>query len=255
MTRWEKVRNSFVAGLVLITPLLITLYILQVLAGFALQFIDPVVQGTNLASYTQNVEIVARVIAVVLIVVVVTLLGFVAQKQFGQRLFGSFGRAIAVVPIVRTIYTTVRQISSSFSSTETSYDSLVLIEFPREGVYSIGLVTSESPRQVTDVAGTTVHNVFLPSSPNPASGRLVLVPDDQLYEVDLSVRQGLGLLMTTGVGFSQVPETVPAAAEMTPEEAVASLEQPAERETVARTGDQRPPETEEEQEEDDDSER
>jgi len=246
MTRWEKVRNSFVAGLILVTPLLITLYILQILAGFALQFIDPVVQGTDLASYTANVEIVARAIAVVLIVVVVTLLGFVAQRQFGQRLFGSFGRAIAVVPIVRTIYTTIRQISNSFSSAETSYDSLVLIEFPREGVYSIGLVTSESPREVSDVAGTTVQNVFLPSSPNPASGRLVLVPEDQLYEVGLSVRQGLGLLMTTGVTSSQVPNAVPAGAGVTPEEAVASLEQSARVESDDRADEQPPPESGEE---------
>jgi hypothetical protein len=61
----------------------------------------------------------------------------------------------------------------------------------------------ESPSAVCDVAGQQVHNVFLPSSPSPASGRLVLVPDDQLHEVDLSVRQGLRLLMTTGAGYRE----------------------------------------------------
>jgi uncharacterized membrane protein len=224
MSPWERLRDSFIAGLVLITPLAITLYILQLLSGFALVIIDPVVQGTGLESYTANVEPTARILAAGLIVLLVTLLGFIGQKEFGQRLFGELGRSVALIPIFRTIYSTVRQISQSFSNTESSYDSLVLVEFPREGLYTIGLVTSESPQAVSDVAGTTVHNVFLPSSPNPASGRLVLVPEDDLYEVDMSVRQGMGLLMTTGAG-SDRPKSVPTAVNISRDEALTALEE------------------------------
>lgn len=209
MTSWTAVRNSFIAGLVLITPLVITLYVLRILANFLLQFINPVVQETDLTTYTANVEIVAQTIAVVLILLAVTLLGYVAQKPTGNRLFGGFGRLVSIFPLVRTIYGTVRQMTSSFSSGETSYDSLVLVEFPREGIYSIGLATNKSPSAVNQVAGTQVHNVFLPSSPNPAGGRLVLVPEDQLYEVDLSVRDGLRLIMTTGVGSQEGTYTLP----------------------------------------------
>lgn len=220
-------RDSFIAGIVLVTPLVITLYVLQLLSGFAFQLIDPVVQGTSLESYTANVEIIARVIAALLIVLLITTLGFIAQRKTGQRLFGSLGRSVTLIPIFRTVYSTVRQISKSFSSAETSYDSLVLVEFPRKNVYTIGLITSESPKQVSEVAGSTVYNVFLPSSPNPASGRLVLVPEDEIHEVDLSVRQGMGLLMTTGAG-SERSGPVPAAVDMSPEEAVRSLEMRAE---------------------------
>lgn len=223
MSKWEGIRNSFIAGLILIAPLAITLYVLQILLGFTLDFIDPVVSELGLEAYTANVEAIARILAVLFILLVITLLGFLAQRQIGQRLFGSLGRTVAVIPIFRTIYSTVRQISSSFASKEAGYDSLVLVEFPRKGVYSIGLVTNESPRGVQEVAGTTVHNVFLPSSPNPASGRLVLVPEDQLHEVDLSVRQGMGLLMTTGASSSGKVPTAPPI-NVSPEEAVASLE-------------------------------
>ena len=224
MSTWDGIRNSFVAGLILIAPLAITLYVLQILVGFALDFIDPIVAQTDLASYTANVELVARILAVALIVLVISVLGFLAQRRTGQQLFGSLGRTVAVIPIVRTIYSTVRQISSSFSNKDTAYDSLVLVEHPREGLYSIGLVTNESPRGVNEVAGSTVHNVFLPSSPNPASGRLVLVPEEQLYDVDMSVRQGMGLLMTTGASSSESAR-MPPAVDITPEEAVASLEE------------------------------
>jgi uncharacterized membrane protein len=209
MSRWGAVKRSFIAGLVLIAPLLLTLYILQILSGFALQFIDPVVQGTNLSEYTRDVELVARILAVAVIVFAVTLLGFLAQRPLGQRLFGSLGRVVSVIPLVRVIYSTVRQLASSFSSTETSYDSLVLVEFPRKGIYAIGLVTSESPTAVNEVAGSPARNVFLPSSPNPASGRLVMVPEDQLHEVDLSVRQGMRMLMTTGIGVDDDQLSVP----------------------------------------------
>lgn len=224
MSTWQTLRDSFIAGLILVTPLVITLYVLQILAGVALNFVDPVVQGTNLETYTGNVKLTARVIAAGLIVVVVTLLGFIAQRQSGQRLFGGFGQTIAMVPIVRTIYSTVRQISTSFSNKDTAYDSLVLVEFPRKGIYAIGLITNESPKAVTEVAGSKAYNVFLPSSPNPASGRLVLVPEDQLHEVDLSVRQGLGLLMTTGAGTKQTDGVGHAAIELSPEDAIASLD-------------------------------
>jgi len=224
MSTWDGIRNSFVAGLILIAPLAITLYVLQILVGFALNFIDPIVAQTDLAAYTGNVELVARILAVALIILLISVLGFLAQRRAGQQLFGSLGRAVAVIPIVRTIYSTVRQISSSFSSKDTAYDSLVLVEHPREGLYSIGLVTNESPRGVSEVAGSTVQNVFLPSSPNPASGRLVLVPEEQLHEVDMSVRQGMGLLMTTGANSSETAQ-MPPAVDITPEEAVASLEE------------------------------
>lgn len=214
MTSWSAVRNSFIAGLVLITPLVITVYILRILVNFLLQFINPVVNNTNLSAYTANVEIVAQIIAVVLIVLFVSLLGFVAQRRTGERLFGSLGRVVTIIPLVRTIYTTIRQMMSSFSSSGSSYDSLVLVEYPRQGLYSIGLVTGDSPTPVSDAAETQVQNVFLPSSPNPANGRLVLVPQDQIIDVELSVREGLRLIMTTGVGSEE--EEIPMAQEFAP---------------------------------------
>ncbi len=220
MRVWNALKRSFVAGIVLLIPLLITLYILQILVGFALEFVDPVVQNADLQGYTGDVELLARGIAVVLIVVAVTVVGYVAQKPAGQRLFGSLGRVVAIIPIVSTIYSTVRQMANSFSSAETSYDSLVLVEFPRKGIYAIGLATSDSPKPVADVAGGEARNIFLPSSPNPASGRLVMVPEEEIHDVDLSVRQGMRMLMTTGVGVDKdmpVPESIDVPLEQPPE--------------------------------------
>jgi Uncharacterized conserved protein len=183
----DTVRTSFVAGLVLIAPLVITLYLFQLLVGILLSAIDPVVQESNLGQYTA--ELIAQGIAVVSIATAILLVGALAQRKRGQQLFGRLGRLVTVVPVIRTIYATVRQISSSFTSGETAYDSLVLVEFPRRGVYAVGLVTSESPAAIVDVAEEPARSVFLPSSPNPAGGCLLFLPVSQIHEVDLSVRE------------------------------------------------------------------
>ncbi|PSP84279.1 hypothetical protein BRC83_05815 [Halobacteriales archaeon QS_1_68_17] len=79
----------------------------------------------------------------------------------------------------------------------------MLVEYPRDGVYSLGFLTAEGPEPVASLAGGEVRNVFLPNSPNPTAGRLVVVPADQVHEVDISVGRGFRLLVTTGIAEEQ----------------------------------------------------
>jgi uncharacterized membrane protein len=201
-------KSSFVSGMLLIAPMVLTLYVLNVLVNWSFQFVNPVVQGTRLTRYTGNVEVVAQLLAVVLIVGSITLLGYVAKRSVGRHVFGNIGRVVNVIPLVSTIYSSVRQVADALVERRTAYDSVVLVEYPREGVYSIGLVTGESPTPVADFAGQDVYNVFLPNSPNPTGGRLVLLPEDQVHEIDMSVRRGMRLVVTTGMGENEPQPTV-----------------------------------------------
>ena len=203
------VRQSFVAGLILIAPLVVTLYVLRFLVNWTLQFVNPLVHGAGLAQYTANVEIVAQLLAVAIIVTTVVVLGFLAQLSAGRHLFGNVGRLVNVVPLVSTIYGSVRQVANALVERRTAYESVVLVEYPREGVYMIGFVTGESPPAVTDVAGRNVYNVFIPNSPNPTAGRLVLLPETQVHETDMSVRRGMRLVVTTGMGDEREPASLP----------------------------------------------
>jgi uncharacterized membrane protein len=217
MTLSSRIKSSFVAGLILVAPLAVTLYILRFLVNWSLQFVTPVVRAAGLAQYTRNVEVVAQLLAVVLIVAAIVLLGFLAQQSVGRHLFGNIGRLVNVVPLVSTIYGSVRQVADSLVERKTGYESVVLVEYPREDVYMIGLVTGESPRTVEDVAGQDAYNVFLPNSPNPTAGRLVLLPEDQVHEIDMSVRRGMRLIVTTGMGDEQEEAAVtPTAIENVP---------------------------------------
>lgn len=200
MVRRPNVTRSFVAGVLLIAPLAVTLYVLQLLAGWAIRLVNPVVRGTRLATYTANNELAAQVVAVVAILTLVTLLGAAAQWSVGRRLFGSVGRVVNFIPLVDTVYGSVRQVATALVERETRYDRVVLVEYPREGVFSLGLVTGESPDVVEPVTGEPVYNVFLPNSPNPTGGRLLVVPEGQVHEIDMNARQGLHMLVTTGMG-------------------------------------------------------
>lgn len=204
MVRLPDVKRSFVTGLLLLAPLAVTLYVLRLLAGWSVGVVDPVVEGTRLASYTDDNVFVAQVVAGLAIVGVVVVLGAIAQWSVGQRLFGTFGRAVNLIPLVDTIYSSVRQVASALVDADTRYDRVVLVEYPREGIYCVGLVTSSGPEPIEAVTGKPTATVYLPNSPNPTGGRLLMVPEDDIHEVDMSVRRGLRLLVTTGMGSEAV---------------------------------------------------
>lgn len=204
-----RFKQGFVAGLVLITPLVVTLYVLRILVNWSFQFVDPVVRSTRLVRYTANVEVIAQVLAAVGIVLAIALIGFLAQWRVGRRVFGGAGRMVNFIPLVNTIYTSTRQVANSLVDREPRYESVVLVEHPREGLYSIGLVTGESPESVESVTGGSALNVFLPNSPNPTAGRLVVVPEEQVHETDMSVRRGMRLIVTTGMGERAEPDALP----------------------------------------------
>lgn len=197
--RWKHwLRNSFIAGLVLVTPMVVTYIALRVLFGWLTGLIDPLVVGADLVQYTGNNEIVAQGLALVILFVTLVVIGYVAQLGIGSRLFGGVGRAVTFIPLVRVIYTSVRQMADSLVSQESRYESVVLVEYPREGIHSIGLVTAESPKPVQTATGPA-YNVYFPNSPNPTNGHLAMVPKDQVREIDMSPRRGIRLMVTTGM--------------------------------------------------------
>lgn len=199
MSFLARVRASFVAGLLLITPLAVTIFVLQFVFTRLTGVLNPVVQTTRLTAYTANIEIFAQVLAALLIAVVITTLGFLASWSLGQRLFGGLERAVGLVPVVRTVYFGVRQVSESLTKRDDRFESVVVVEYPREGVYRLGFVTSDGANAIDDATGEETVAVFLPHSPNPTAGALVMVSPDQLHEVDMSVSRGLRLVVTTGL--------------------------------------------------------
>lgn len=209
MTLTQRLKEHFAAGLILVAPLVVTVYVVKLLVGWAVGILDPVVSGTGLLQYTGNVELVAQMAAAVIIVSSITVLGYLAEKQVGKQTFGNVGRVVNIIPLVNTIYGSVRQVANALVEQNTRYESVVLVEYPRKGVYTIGLVTSQGSPTIEAATGETMFNVYLPNSPNPTGGRLLLVPESELIEIDVSVRRGLRMILTTGVvaDEEQLPKT------------------------------------------------
>ncbi len=201
-----RMRNDFIAGLLLLAPLAVTVFLLQFAFRRIAAVLDPVVGATSLTTYTADIEIVAQLLAAVLLAAAIIVAGHLASRSLGERLFGGFERGVRLVPMVRTVYFGVRQVAESLTDRSARYESVVLVEFPREGLYSIGFVTNDSPGEVRSVTGDDAVNVFVPNSPNPTAGALVMLPSDDVYEVDMSVRRGIGLLVTTGLSTDDVEE-------------------------------------------------
>jgi uncharacterized membrane protein len=186
-------------------------YVLQLLVGWSLPLIDPLVDGTRLTNYTANVPLLAELLAVLGIVAAITVVGALAEWSVGQRLFGTAGRIVYLVPLVKTIYGSVRQVANSLVEGSTRYERVVLVEYPRTGCYTIGLVTGEAPAAAKS-GEEPYYTVFLPNSPNPTAGRLVILPESDLEETEMSVRSGLRLVITTGMTGGADP-AIPAASE------------------------------------------
>jgi uncharacterized membrane protein len=215
-------RNSFIAGLILIAPLVITFVVLQFLLGWLTGFVEPLVSATNLSQFTGNIEYLAQLLALVVLLALIVLVGIVARWGVADRLFGGFNRLIGVIPMVRVIYASVQQVSSSLSSSGSRYESVVLVEYPRDGIYAIGFVTAESPDPVQTITGEA-YNVYIPNSPNPTNGHLAMVPESEVHEIDMSVRRGVRLMVTTGMAeTSQDLEALESSVDMDFEELIDS---------------------------------
>ena len=197
-----ELRNSFVAGLILVAPLAVTVVVLQFAFTRLAGVLDPVVEGAGLTSFTANIHPLAQALAAVIIVVLVTLLGFLAQRSGGERAVDAFDRLVSLVPLVSVVYTGVRQVSDALTERDTRFQRVVLVEYPRLGVYSLGFVTGDGPEVADEVSGESTSIVIVPHSPNPTVGHLIVVPESTLHEIDMSVKRAIRLLVTTGVAES-----------------------------------------------------
>lgn len=201
----DTLKNSFISGLVLALPVLITLFIVRTLSGWAFQIVNPIVQGTNLVKYTGNIEIVAQLLALMTAVLFLTVIGYLSNYQLSNQIRSTAAKMVKEIPLFGSVYVTVKQITSTFQDGGDKFEKTVLVEFPRDNLYSLGLITSESPKSVEEAVadGEQMKSVFVPMSPNPTMGRLIMVKSENYTELEMSVQRAMKLLLTTGIAYSE----------------------------------------------------
>ncbi|MBI4549234.1 MAG: DUF502 domain-containing protein [Ignavibacteriae bacterium] len=191
-SRWEMLRGTFGRGLVVIVPAVITVWVLNILFSAVDGIISPLFD-----------EILQRHIpglGFVTMIVLIFIVGFLSRNLFGAWLFRSFERVIASIPLARTIYTAMKDLINAFQpgGKGKSFRRVVLIEYPRLGLSTIGFVTNELLIKA-DGQGDDMISVYIPNPPNPTSGMLVLVPKHSARTLDMSVEEGLKLVLSGGI--------------------------------------------------------
>ena len=188
----KKVKQLFVRGLFTLLPVVATIYIAYFLFNLMDNFL-----GTRIEALAGRRLPGIGIAASILLIFVA---GFFVSNVLGGRLFHLGERLVRKVPIVSKIYNAVKQIVDAFSlQGKPVFSQVVLIEYPRKGTYAVGFVTGECKGEVQTKTAARLMNVFIPTTPNPTSGMLILVPDSEITILDMTVEEGLKLIVSAGV--------------------------------------------------------
>ncbi len=200
-SRYVTLRNAFFSGVVLVAPLSITVWVFSyivVLVGgtFRPLFLKLVPETLR---DRHSLEMVWDILATLLVILLVTLLGFVSRYVFGKYFFRMGHRFMQSIPGVSPVYNTVRQIVNTFSSQNRNlFNKVVLVEFPRKGCWTIGFLTNTVQGEAQSRAGQEIWTVFVPTTPNPTGGFLLMLPKSEAIELDMSVGDGMKMIISGG---------------------------------------------------------
>ncbi|HTS16290.1 MAG TPA: DUF502 domain-containing protein [Verrucomicrobiae bacterium] len=190
---WKKLRNSFFAGLLVVLPVAASALILLGIFTWVTDFMLP--DSLRQQMFTP----LYRIIALVLFIAFTTGVGWVTRLVVGRRMVLATENIIGRVPLMNKTYGFMKEISHTvLSGRKTMFQRVVLVEFPRAGVYSVGFVTSEAVGEVQEKTNETVINVFVPTTPNPTSGFLILVPREQVVDLTMTVAEGMKMVISGG---------------------------------------------------------
>jgi len=200
-----KFRNNFIVGLLVLLPAIVTVLLLGwFIATVNSLFLEPVAR--LLRPYLPEVYLqnVAKGVMLIIVILLIVAIGFVSKSLLGRRLINYIEWIFVKIPMINKVYSAIREITSAFSGTgKTMFSKVVMVEYPRKGMYAIGFITSEEMGEIQDKTKEHIYNVFIPTSPTPFSGMLVMVPKEDLTILDMSVEDGLKLIISGGTVVPQ----------------------------------------------------
>ena len=193
-----RLRTYFLTGIVVSAPVGITIWLIWLFVAFVDHTVVPLIPDAYNPSDALGVSVPG--IGVIVVLLVVTIIGFLVTNFFGRFMVRMGENMVARVPVVRTIYGVLKQIFDAvLAQSEGAFREVVLIEYPRKGIWVLGFVTSNTQGEVQRVTPHEMVNVFLPTTPNPTSGFLLFVPRKDCITLDMSVEEGVKLVISGGI--------------------------------------------------------
>jgi uncharacterized membrane protein len=203
-TNWASWRANFFAGLAVVLPAVLSVALLVWIFRNVANLTDTLLlfvprslthEDNGAGPMHWYWSLVALVVALILI----TLVGQLARNYMGRKMIQFFDAFLLQIPLLNKVYSAIKQINEAFtSSNKSSFKHVVLVEFPRTGQHAVGFITSEEQAGIQTSAGEKRVGVFIPTTPNPTSGFLVLMPEREITRLDMSVADGIKFVMSLG---------------------------------------------------------
>ena len=189
---FARIRNNFIAGVVVLIPIGITIYLTLFLISISSKILPKEINPNHYLPY--NIPGLEILIAIILI----TLIGWLSLSFLGKRLLSAFNNVLQKIPILRTIYSAIVQMTETFTKTNKGKKNVVLVEYPRKGSWAVGFATKENKGVISNKVKEELVNVFLPTTPNPTSGFLLMVPKKELIYLDVTFEQASKFIVSAG---------------------------------------------------------
>jgi uncharacterized membrane protein len=197
----RRFRNAFLTGLLVFLPLGTTIFVIDFLLDL---FKGPATRlayqlGLSQENAFFGLETLLAMAGLVIGVILLTSLGYFSKYLLGRVFINLTERILDKVPFINAVYRSVKQIVETFGKENRAvFKEVCLVEYPRKGCYALGFITAESSSHVTDKIGRNLTYVFVPTTPNPTSGFLLLLDEDEIHRIDVSVGDGMKMLISGG---------------------------------------------------------
>ena len=192
-----KIRNYFFTGIIVLIPIGFTLYLSKFLINFSAKLVPTGLNPNTYLPYSiPGIEIV-------LTIIFITVVGGLSLSFLGKKFLQVIDDLFKKIPILRTIYSAIGQMTDSFRNQDSNKKSVVLLEYPRKGSWAVGFATKENTGEIKYKTNINLVNVFVPTTPNPTSGFLLMIPKEDLIYLDMSFEEASKFIVSAGTSTPQ----------------------------------------------------
>ena len=185
-------RNYFITGVVVLIPIGFTLYLTKFVIGISSNIIPQNINPNNYLPYAiPGIEILISIIFI-------TIVGGLSLSFLGKKILKIIDDLFKRIPFLRTIYSAILQMTESFSNKDSDKKSVVLVEYPRKGVWAVGFATKENKGEMSEKTNKKLINVFVPTTPNPTSGFLLMFPLDEVIHLNMTFEEASRFIVSAG---------------------------------------------------------
>ena len=185
-------RNYFIAGVVVLIPIGITIYLTLFIVNISSKIIPKEINPNHYLPY--DIPGLEIFIAILLI----TLIGWLSLSFLGKKLLSTFENLLKRIQILRTIYSAITQMTETFTKTDNNKKNVVLVEYPRKGSWAVGFATKDNEGEISRKTNKKLVNVFIPTTPNPTSGFLLMFPKEEIIYLDLTFEEASRFIVSAG---------------------------------------------------------